>query len=175
VLDIKQPPIGMASAVTSHWCLAHYIIDGHHKILAASRSKRPVGLLSILALDRGISSAQEHAKLIAAQNVEPCGAADLSSRLIQSKSNITGRWIRWLTFAFAGQQERQMQAGIEAFVAPDGAPRTRCALDSAARRRPNGGTLPARRGTSRIDREETSTGLPAEAPEERNRPDGSEG
>ena len=62
-------------SVTSHWCLAHYIIDGHHKIFAASRSKRPVGLLSILALDRGVSSAQEHAKLIAAQKVEPDGPA----------------------------------------------------------------------------------------------------
>ena len=89
VLDIKQPADWDGHpSVTCHWCLAHYIIDGHHKILAASRSKRPVGLLSILALDRGVSSAQEHAKLIAAQNVEPCGAADLSQP-VESEANRT--------------------------------------------------------------------------------------
>ncbi|MCX6902038.1 MAG: hypothetical protein NTW03_00885 [Verrucomicrobia bacterium] len=87
VLDIKQPANWDGDpSVTSHWCLAHYIIDGHHKIFAASRSKRPVGLLSILALDRGVSSAQEHAKLIAAQKVEQMvqliGAGGLSQRQI---------------------------------------------------------------------------------------------
>jgi hypothetical protein len=81
VLDIKQPANWDGDpSVTSHWCLAHYIIDGHHKILAASHSKRPVGLLSILALDRGVSSAQDHAKLIAAQKVEPSGCTERRDR-----------------------------------------------------------------------------------------------
>jgi hypothetical protein len=44
--------------------------DGSWKIFAASRAKRPFGLLSILALDRGISGPEQHAKLIAAQKVE---------------------------------------------------------------------------------------------------------
>jgi hypothetical protein len=71
VLDIKQPANWDGNpAVTSHWCLAHYIIDGHHKLFAASRANRPVGLLSILALDRGVSSPEEHAKLIAARKVD---------------------------------------------------------------------------------------------------------
>ena len=49
---------------------------------------------------------------------------------VKGKSNITGGWLRWLIFALAGQQKHLMQAGIEAFVvAPDGAPRTGCALD----------------------------------------------
>lgn len=89
VLDIKQPANWDGDpSVTSHWCLAHYIIDGHHKILAASRSKRPVGLLSILALDRGISSAQEHAKLIAAQKVEPDCPAN-RSQPVEQEANRT--------------------------------------------------------------------------------------
>lgn len=44
VLDIKQPAIWDGDpVVTSHWCLAHYILDGHHKLFAASRVKSPVG------------------------------------------------------------------------------------------------------------------------------------
>ena len=72
VLDIKQPALWDGDpAVNSHWCLAHYIIDGHHKLFAAARAQRPVGLLSMLALDRGVSDPDEHTKLIAAQKVEP--------------------------------------------------------------------------------------------------------
>jgi hypothetical protein len=72
VLDIKQPANWDGKqAVTSHWCLAHYVIDGHHKLFAASRAQRPVGLISMLALGRGVSSPEEHAKLITAQAVEP--------------------------------------------------------------------------------------------------------
>jgi len=77
VLDIKQPANwDEDTSVNSHWCLAHYIIDGHHKILAASRSQRPVGLLSFLALSRGVSTATDHSRLIAAQKVERSLAAD---------------------------------------------------------------------------------------------------
>jgi len=77
VLDIKQPADWDGNPeVTSHWCLAHYIIDGHHKLFAASRANRPVGLLSILALDRGISSPKQHAKLFASQKVGPNGPAN---------------------------------------------------------------------------------------------------
>lgn len=89
VLDIKQPAVWDGHpSVTSHWCVAHYIIDGHHKILAASRSKRPIGLLSMLALDRGVSSAQEHGKLIAAQKIDPCGAAN-PSQPVESETSRT--------------------------------------------------------------------------------------
>jgi len=71
VLDVKGPANWDGNpAITSHWCLAHYIIDGHHKLFAGSRAKRPVGLISILALDRGVSGAEEHAKLLAAQKIE---------------------------------------------------------------------------------------------------------
>ena len=71
VLDVKRPAYwDEADTVTSHWCLAHYIIDGHHKLYAGSRIKRPVGLVSILALDQGISGAEEHSKLLATLKVE---------------------------------------------------------------------------------------------------------
>jgi hypothetical protein len=71
VLDIKQPANWNGNpAVTCHWCLAHYVMDGHHKLFAASRAQRPVGLISMLALGRGVSSPAEHAKLMIAQPVE---------------------------------------------------------------------------------------------------------
>jgi hypothetical protein len=64
VLDVKQPADWNDNTeVTCHWCLAHYIIDGHHKIFAAQRAERPVSIISMLALDRGISSPEDHAKL----------------------------------------------------------------------------------------------------------------
>jgi hypothetical protein len=67
ILDVKEPAMWNGDpnpAVKSHWCLAHYIIDGHHKLFAASRTKRPIGLVSILALGHGVSGPEEHAKLI---------------------------------------------------------------------------------------------------------------
>ncbi|MUG95416.1 hypothetical protein F7734_24845 [Scytonema sp. UIC 10036] len=32
VLDIKQPVVWNGDPeITEHWCLAHYLLDGHHK------------------------------------------------------------------------------------------------------------------------------------------------
>jgi hypothetical protein len=36
--------------VTVHHCLAHYLIDGHHKVFAASQLGRPIGVMSALFL-----------------------------------------------------------------------------------------------------------------------------
>lgn len=66
ILDIKQPAEWDGNPeVTAHWCLAHYIIDGHHKLFAASRLGRPIGLISILALDRGLSRPEDQERLLA--------------------------------------------------------------------------------------------------------------
>ena len=38
VLDVKQPATSKDdTAITSHWCLGHYLLDGHHKVFAASK------------------------------------------------------------------------------------------------------------------------------------------
>jgi hypothetical protein len=64
VLDVKEPAVRRGeSEIASHWCLAHYLIDGHHKVFAASQAGMPCTLLSFLALDQGISSAEEVATL----------------------------------------------------------------------------------------------------------------
>jgi hypothetical protein len=56
VLDVKQPADWEGDpAVTEHWCLAHYLLDRHHKALAAAREQRPLRLLSFLSHDEGVS------------------------------------------------------------------------------------------------------------------------
>ena len=45
--------------MTEHWCLAHYVLDGHHKVLAAAEGGATVGLLSFLAVEQGISRIHE--------------------------------------------------------------------------------------------------------------------
>lgn len=37
-----------------HLCLAHYLLDGHHKSYAAAQTERPLTMLSFIALDQGI-------------------------------------------------------------------------------------------------------------------------
>jgi hypothetical protein len=65
VLDVKGPADWDGEPeVTSHWCLAQYLIDGHHKVYAASRSNRPLTLISFLALEQGVSSKQEINELL---------------------------------------------------------------------------------------------------------------
>ncbi|WP_165188128.1 hypothetical protein [Caulobacter soli] len=51
VLDIKEP----AEEGAAHWCMAHYLLDGHHKIAAAARTGRPITLIAFVAVDHGIS------------------------------------------------------------------------------------------------------------------------
>jgi hypothetical protein len=50
VLDIKEPAdYGDNIDHPQHWCLTHYIVDGHHKIFSASILHKPITLLSFLA------------------------------------------------------------------------------------------------------------------------------
>ena len=55
VLDVKGPsdyPIISGKTVSedsTHWCIAHYLIDGHHKIHAAYRQRKSITLLSYLS------------------------------------------------------------------------------------------------------------------------------
>ena len=60
VLDVKQPANWQGEPdITKHWCLAHYILDGHHKILASSQIGAPITILSFLAKNQGLSSSDE--------------------------------------------------------------------------------------------------------------------
>lgn len=57
ILDIKQPADWNGDPkITSHWCLAHYLLDGHHKAYAAATSNKPITMISFIAIEQGISS-----------------------------------------------------------------------------------------------------------------------
>lgn len=50
MLDVRGPTTREEGPdVTEHWCLTHYLLDGHHKTYAASLAERPLTLLSFLA------------------------------------------------------------------------------------------------------------------------------
>jgi hypothetical protein len=65
VLDVRAPavtPGGKDEATyeyAEHWCLATYLLDGHHKVEAAARSHRPVRLLTFVARDASVASEQD--------------------------------------------------------------------------------------------------------------------
>lgn len=62
VLDIKAPAVwtnDKKPEFTGHWCLAHYILDGHHKISAAAEMSKPLNLICFLATEEGIFETEE--------------------------------------------------------------------------------------------------------------------
>lgn len=56
LFDVKQPE---HNGVQDHRCMAHYVIDGHHKLAAAARSGKALTLLSFIAINHGISTAED--------------------------------------------------------------------------------------------------------------------
>ena len=59
VLDVKGPADwndDREPDPVEHWCLIHYLLDGHHKLHAASESGKPFRLLSFVALSQGVST-----------------------------------------------------------------------------------------------------------------------
>jgi hypothetical protein len=57
VLDVRGPATREEGPeVTEHWCLAHYLLDGHHKTYAASFARKPITLLSFLATAESVAT-----------------------------------------------------------------------------------------------------------------------
>lgn len=54
VLDVRYP-----GGKAFEWQLAHFLLDGHHKIMAACRVGRPISLLSFYALDESFAPQAE--------------------------------------------------------------------------------------------------------------------
>jgi hypothetical protein len=62
VLKVRRPALKVGreeSGITLHWCLAHYLLDGHHKVFAASKVNRPITLLSLLAVNECVATPAE--------------------------------------------------------------------------------------------------------------------
>ena len=55
VLDVRGP----AASENEHHCLAHFLLDGHHKVYAAAQLNKPLRLLSFVSLDYGASTVEE--------------------------------------------------------------------------------------------------------------------
>jgi hypothetical protein len=56
VLDVKQPFDWEGEPrVTTHWCLAHFVLDGHHKLFAAARTGATLGLLAFLNVTESVA------------------------------------------------------------------------------------------------------------------------
>jgi hypothetical protein len=57
VLDVRGPATREEGpAVTEHWCLAHYLLDEHHKTYAATLAQKPITLLSFLATAESVAT-----------------------------------------------------------------------------------------------------------------------
>lgn len=53
VMDIKGPATWEGNPkINQHWCLAHYLLDGHHKIYAAASVHKPLTVLSFIDVSR---------------------------------------------------------------------------------------------------------------------------
>jgi hypothetical protein len=65
VLDVKFAADAPGDAtIDEHWCLAHYLLDGHHKVFASAQTELPITLLSFLALGRGASTSKQTKTLL---------------------------------------------------------------------------------------------------------------
>ena len=59
ILDVKMsmvyPEINgeeVTPYTTTHWCFANYIIDGHHKMMAANNLQKPITLITFISKDQ---------------------------------------------------------------------------------------------------------------------------
>lgn len=60
ILDIKA----QYDKELSHWCMTHYLIDGHHKVYASFLEDKPITLLSFISLEQGVSTSKDIEELL---------------------------------------------------------------------------------------------------------------
>jgi hypothetical protein len=57
ILDVCQPADSTpGSDYYAHWCLTHFLLDGHHKMEGAATAGRPIRLLSLLSIDSSLAT-----------------------------------------------------------------------------------------------------------------------
>lgn len=68
VLDVRGPATFAGEPwpdPEEHWCLTHYLLDGHHKLHAASEMGKPLRLLSFLASTQGTATREQIERTVA--------------------------------------------------------------------------------------------------------------
>jgi hypothetical protein len=78
VLDARSPAIEVPDPGT-HWCLAHFLLDGHHKAVAAARTGQPLRILSFLAHGSSITLDDERASCLALLSQTPVGRSSVAN------------------------------------------------------------------------------------------------
>ena len=66
ILDVNRPADAHRDAVEpdrSHWGLAHFLLDGHHKMQAAAEAGARLQLLSLFSLDQSLADEDQLAQL----------------------------------------------------------------------------------------------------------------
>lgn len=65
ILDVVAPAVNNdATDYYTHWCLTHFLLDGHHKFEAAAAEGVPVDILSLVPVDDGLSSRDDLERLL---------------------------------------------------------------------------------------------------------------
>jgi hypothetical protein len=61
ILEVRAPAVAPPTSLHyEHWTLAHFVLDGHHKLQAAAEARRPLQLLSMLSLNEPSSTPSAH-------------------------------------------------------------------------------------------------------------------
>jgi hypothetical protein len=66
LLDVRRCEGGNTpDSALVHWGLAHFLLDGHHKVEAAARAGARLRLLSLLSVDGSLADRPEIERLVA--------------------------------------------------------------------------------------------------------------
>ena len=63
ILDVCQPAEMEGADHYAHWCLTHFLLDGHHKMEAAARERHSLRLLSLLATGASLATSEQVARV----------------------------------------------------------------------------------------------------------------
>lgn len=64
-LDVRGPTTREEGpTVNEHWCLAHYLLDGHHKTYSAYLAEKPITLLSFLTTVESVATEENVARVL---------------------------------------------------------------------------------------------------------------
>lgn len=72
ILDVVAPAVDDESVdYHTHWCLTHFLLDGHHKMEAAALTGSSIDVLTLVALDFGLSSQSDRLDLLRLRAQDP--------------------------------------------------------------------------------------------------------